>query len=57
MGTSSQNTLTAECPITATHIAAVQVIWWEWSFGGSGDICMPYDPADLYKISRRGLVH
>ena len=55
-GTSSQNTLTQECPVTATHIAAVQVISWEWSFGGGGDICMPYDPADLYKINRRGLV-
>lgn len=56
-GTSSQNTTTQACPVTATHIAAVQVISWEWSFGGGGDICMPYDPADLYKISRRGLVH
>ena len=55
-GTSSQNTTTQACPVTATHIAAVQVISWEWSFGGGGDICMPYDPADLYKISRRGLV-
>ncbi|HEX4813538.1 MAG TPA: pilus assembly protein TadG-related protein [Nonomuraea sp.] len=56
-GTSSQNTTTPECPVTATHIAAVQIISWEWTFGGTGDICMPYDPADLYKISRRGLVY
>lgn len=56
-GTSSQNTTTQACPVTATHIAAVQIISWEWTFGGTGDICMPYDPADLYKISRRGLVN
>ncbi len=55
-GTSSQNTTTQACPVTATHIAAVQVISWAWAFGGGGDICMPYDPAELYKISRRGLV-
>jgi hypothetical protein len=56
-GTSSQNTTTPECPVTATHIAAVQVISWEWTFGGTGDICMPYDPADLYKLNSRGLVY
>jgi hypothetical protein len=56
-GTSSQNTTTQACPVTATHIAAVQIISWEWTFSGTGDICMPYDPADLYKISRRGLVN
>lgn len=57
VGNSSQNTLTQACDLTATHIAAVQIISWEWMIGGTGDVCMPYDPADLYKISRRGLVH
>lgn len=57
VGNSSQNTLTQACDLTATHIAAVQIISWEWMIGGTGDVCMPYDPADLYKIARRGLVH
>ncbi|HET7055700.1 MAG TPA: pilus assembly protein TadG-related protein [Thermomicrobiales bacterium] len=56
LGTSSENTTTQVCPTTATQIAAVQIISWTWKIGGTGDVCMPYDPADLYKINRRGLV-
>ena len=56
-GNASENTFTQACDTTATHIAAVQIISWDWTFGGTGDICMPYDPADLYQINRRGLVH
>ena len=42
---------------TETQLAAVQVISWTWDLGGTGDLCMPYDPNTLYKLSLQGLVH
>ncbi|HJP72304.1 MAG TPA: hypothetical protein VJ975_11340, partial [Candidatus Limnocylindria bacterium] len=36
---------------------AVQVISWTWDVGGGGNIFMPYDPSQLYRITQRGLVH
>ena len=42
---------------TETQIASVQVISWDWKIGGSGDLCMPYDPTKLYHLSLQGLVH
>jgi hypothetical protein len=44
------------CPI-GTQIAAVQIIAWTWDLGGTGDLCMPYDPNLLYQLSLQGLVH
>ena len=41
---------------TSTHIAAVQIISWTWDIGGTGDLCMPYDPTQLYKQSTQGLI-
>ena len=38
---------------TATQKAAVQIISWTWDLGGTGDLCMPYDPNLLYKLKRR----
>jgi Putative Flp pilus-assembly TadE/G-like len=40
-----------------TQVAAVQVISWTWDLGGTGDLCMPYDPTKLYKLVAQGLVH
>ena len=57
LGTSSENTFAHMCDPTATHVAAVQIISWTWKIGGTGDLCMPYNPAELYEIPRRGLVH
>ena len=45
----------ADCA-TSTHIASVQIISWTWDIGGTGDICMPYDPTQLYKQSTQGLI-
>lgn len=42
---------------TETQKAAVQIIAWEWRLGGSGQLCMPYDPNLLYKLPQQGLVH
>jgi hypothetical protein len=45
------------CSSSPTHVAAVQIISWTWDLGGTGDICMPYDPNKLYKLPAQGLVH
>lgn len=45
------------CGAGATQIAAVQIVAWTWDIGGTGDLCMPYDPSKLYKLSAQGLVH
>jgi hypothetical protein len=44
------------CGPTSTQIASVQVIAWTWELGGTGDLCMPYDPTKLYKLMQQGLV-
>jgi hypothetical protein len=36
---------------------AVQIISWQWDVGGEGNLYMPYDPNELYRITQRGLVH
>lgn len=36
---------------------AVQIISWTWNVGGTGEVFMPYDPNQLYRITQRGLVH
>ncbi len=47
----------ANCGATATQVAAVQIISWTRDIGGTGDLCMPYDPTKLYKLMQQGLVH
>ncbi|MEO6060184.1 MAG: pilus assembly protein TadG-related protein [Candidatus Limnocylindria bacterium] len=42
---------------TETQVASVQIISWDWRLGGSGTLCMPYDPTQLYKLNYTGLVH
>jgi hypothetical protein len=44
------------CGSTATQVAAVQIISWTWDLGGTGDLCMPYNPNQLYKLASQGLV-
>lgn len=41
----------------STSVLAVQIISWTWDIGGNGDLYMPYDPNQLYRITQRGLVH
>ena len=41
----------------STSVLAVQIISWTWDIGGNGDLYMPYDPSQLYRIMQRGLVH
>jgi hypothetical protein len=36
---------------------AIQVISWRWSITGGGTLDMPYDPAEIYQLTQRGLVH
>jgi Putative Flp pilus-assembly TadE/G-like len=36
---------------------AIQIISWRWKVTGGGVIDMPYDPAELYQLDQRGLVH
>jgi hypothetical protein len=45
------------CDSSATQVASVQIISWTWDLGGTGDLCMPYDPNKLYKLTSQGLVH
>jgi hypothetical protein len=40
-----------------TNSAAIQVIAWQWDIGGNGTLDMPYDPAGLYQLDEKGLVH
>ena len=36
---------------------AVQIISWRWKITGTSLVEMPYDPAELYQLDHRGLVH
>lgn len=45
------------CGSASTQVAAVQIVAWTWDIGGTGDLCMPYDPTKLYKFTGQGLVH
>ncbi|HYI34200.1 MAG TPA: pilus assembly protein TadG-related protein [Glaciibacter sp.] len=36
---------------------AIQIISYEWSITGGGEVHMPYDPSELYQLDLRGLVH
>jgi len=40
-----------------TGVLAIQIISWTWKVHGEGSLYMPYDPALLYHILQRGLVH
>ncbi len=42
---------------SATGIAAIQIIAWQWEITGGGTLLMPYDPNKLYHLDQKGLVH
>lgn len=45
-GNAATNTSGADCLSgAATQVAAVQIVSWTWDVGGTGDLCMPYDPS------------
>jgi hypothetical protein len=57
-GNAATNTNGADCLSgTSTQVAAVQIISWSWDVGGTGDLCMPYDPSKLFLFRGQGLVH
>jgi hypothetical protein len=37
-------------------VRSVQIISGTRDTGGTGDLCMPYDPTMLYKLAQQGLV-
>ena len=43
-------------PLPGKTIAAIQLIAWQFDVGGTGDVCMPYNPAQLWKLNQQGLV-
>jgi Putative Flp pilus-assembly TadE/G-like len=62
-GNSTTNTNGDQCPgvdgtqpLPGKSIAAVQVIAWSVDLGGTGDLCMPYDPSQLWHLNQQGLV-
>jgi hypothetical protein len=64
IGHSTANTNGEACPgvdgtqpLPGKTIAAVQIIAWTIDIGGTGDVCMPYDPNQLWKLNQQGLVH
>jgi putative Flp pilus-assembly TadE/G-like protein len=36
---------------------SIQLISWRWTITGGGTLDMPYDPAEIYQVNLRGLVH
>lgn len=36
---------------------SIQIIAWRWTITGDATLDMPYDPAEIYQINLRGLVH
>lgn len=48
---------TTGCTGTAAGCLAIQIISWTWSISGGAQVDMPYDPAGLYQLPQRGLVH
>ena len=36
---------------------SIQIVSWTWKITGGALVEMPYDPAELYQLDQRGLVH
>lgn len=53
--TGGQNT--TGCTGTTSGCLAIQIISWTWTITGNATLDMPYDPAGLYQLDQRGLVH
>lgn len=56
-GNSGTNTASSACPAGATQVLTVQIVTWRLDIGGTGDLCMPYDPSKQYQPRQQGLVH
>ena len=50
-------TLEGGSGVGSANSAAIQVIAWQWDIGGNSALDMPYDPAGLYQLDQKGLVH
>lgn len=50
-------TSTTGCSGSTSGCLAIQIISWRWKITGDGLVEMPYDPAELYLLDQRGLVH
>jgi Flp pilus assembly protein TadG len=48
---------TTGCGGTSAGCLSIQIISWRWTITGGGTLDMPYDPAEIYQINLRGLVH
>jgi len=48
---------TTGCSGTTAGCLSIQIISWTWKIAGGGLVEMPYDPAELYQLDQRGLVH
>jgi Flp pilus assembly protein TadG len=53
--TGGQNT--TGCTGSTAGCLAIQIISWTWTITGNATLDMPYDPAGLYQLDQRGLVH
>jgi len=52
-----QNTTGCSGSGTTAGCLAIQIISWTWTITGNATVDMPYDPAGLYQLDQRGLVH
>jgi hypothetical protein len=41
----------------STGCLSIQIISYTWKIDGGGTVDMPYDPAELYQLDLRGLIH
>jgi hypothetical protein len=48
---------TTGCSGATAGCLSIQLISWRWTITGGGTLDMPYDPAELYQLDKRGLVH
>ncbi len=48
---------TTGCSGSTSGCLSIQIISWTWKIAGGGLVEMPYDPAELYQLDQRGLVH
>jgi len=48
---------TTGCASSTGICLSLQIISYTWKVAGGGTLEMPYDPAELYQVDKRGLVH
>jgi hypothetical protein len=52
-----QNTTGCTGPVATQSCLSIQIISYRWKIDGNALVTMPYDPAELYQLDLRGLVH